>query len=184
MLVIRLARGGRTKYPVYRIVAAESSRAATGKFVEVLGHYNPHTKDLSIKKEETELRLSHGAQPSNSVIKLLQKENIELPTWVKLKEKSRKPKNAPEEPEAPAQEAAAESNDAAADASADESANEDELRVAEAATENEAAVSDNAPDDSAETAEIVEKQAEKAEQASDAGAKAAGAEPAEDADAK
>ena len=52
MLVIRLARGGRKKYPVYRIVAAEKRRAATGKFVAVLGHYNPHTKDLVIKKDE------------------------------------------------------------------------------------------------------------------------------------
>lgn len=101
MLVIRLARGGRTKYPVYRIVAAESSRAATGKFVEVLGTYNPHTKDLELKKEAIEKRLSHGAQPSNSVIKLLQREKIELPAWVKLKTKASKPKSEPEEqPEA------------------------------------------------------------------------------------
>ncbi len=90
MLVIRLARGGRTKYPVYRIVAAESSRAATGKFVEVLGHYNPHTKELTIKKDETALRISNGAQPSNSVIKLLQREKMELPAWVKLKTKEAK----------------------------------------------------------------------------------------------
>jgi len=96
MLVIRLARGGRTKYPVYRIVAAESSRAATGKFVEVLGTYNPHTKDLELKKEAIEKRLSHGAQPSNSVIKLLQREKIELPAWVKLKTKASKPKSEPE----------------------------------------------------------------------------------------
>lgn len=135
MLVIRLARGGRTKYPVYRIVAAESSRAATGKFVEVLGHYNPHTKELVIKKEETIKRLSHGAQPSNSVIKLLQQEKIELPSWVKLQTKNRKPKNEPEEkPEeqsAPAEEAPVEeSTPEAAEAPVEEE------RVAEAATEN------------------------------------------------
>lgn len=96
MLVIRLARGGRTKYPVYRIVAAESSRAATGKFVEVLGHYNPHTKELVLKKEQIEKRLSNGAQPSNTVVKLLQREKIELPAWVKLKTKTPKPKEAEE----------------------------------------------------------------------------------------
>ena len=83
MLVIRLARGGRNKYPVYRIVAAESARAATGRFVEVLGHYNPHTKDLMLDKEAVEKRLQNGAQPSNSVIKLLQREKITLPDWVK-----------------------------------------------------------------------------------------------------
>jgi small subunit ribosomal protein S16 len=91
MLVIRLARGGRSKYPVYRIVAAESSRAATGKFIEVLGHYNPHTKEVSLKKEQIEKRLSHGAQPSNSVIKLLMREKVELPAWAQLKTKAPKP---------------------------------------------------------------------------------------------
>src|SRR4051812_42277000 len=96
MLVIRLARGGRAKYPTYRIVAAESSRAATGKFVEILGHYNPHTKELVIKKEETQKRLTNGAQPSNTVIKLLQREKIDLPAWVKLKTKA--PKKKAEEP--------------------------------------------------------------------------------------
>lgn len=105
MLVIRLARGGRSKYPVYRVVAAESSRAATGKFIEVLGTYNPHTKEVSLQKEAIEKRLSHGAQPSNSVVKLLQREKIELPDWVKLKTKASKPKSEPEEkPEAPAAE--------------------------------------------------------------------------------
>lgn len=103
MLVIRLARGGRTKYPVYRIVAAESSRAATGKFVEVLGHYNPHTKELVIKKEEIIKRLNHGAQPSNSVAKLLMQEKIELPSWVKIKERDRKPKKEPKAEAAPAE---------------------------------------------------------------------------------
>lgn len=150
MLVIRLARGGRSKYPVYRIVAAESSRAATGKFVEVLGHYNPHTKDLVIKKEETIKRLSHGAQPSNSVIRLLKQEKIDLPSWVKLETKNRKPKNepeeAPEEKAAPAAEA--EVTDEVAEepveapVEATEEAPQTEERVAEAATDNEADVAE------------------------------------------
>ena len=158
MLVIRLARGGRTKYPVYRIVAAESSRAATGKFVEVLGHYNPHTKELVIKKEETIKRLSHGAQPSNSVIKLLQQEKIELPSWVKLKTKNRKPKNEPEEkPEeqaASAEETQETEEVAEAPAEAPEPAEKEEApaeeeRVAEAATEN-AADTEEAKEDTPE----------------------------------
>ncbi len=97
MLVIRLARTGRTKYPTYRIVAAESARAATGKFVEVLGHYNPHTKELVIKREEIAKRLSHGAQPSNTVVKLLMREKMELPAWVSLKTKTPKATEAPAE---------------------------------------------------------------------------------------
>lgn len=96
MLVIRLARTGRTKYPTYRIVAAESARAATGKFVAILGHYNPHTKELVIKHEETSSYLKNGAQPSNTVVKLLMREKLELPKWVKLKTKAPKPVEGPE----------------------------------------------------------------------------------------
>lgn len=95
MLVIRMARGGRNKYPVYRIVAAESSRAVTGKFIAVLGHYNPHTKDLTINKEETLKYIGNGAQPSNSVVRLLQREKMELPNWVALKSKNKKSKQEP-----------------------------------------------------------------------------------------
>lgn len=94
LLVLRLARTGRNKYATYRIVAAESKRAATGKFVSVLGHYNPHTKNLVIDKDEVKARLSQGAQPSNTVVKLLMKEKIELPDWVKVKTKA--PKAEPE----------------------------------------------------------------------------------------
>lgn len=97
MLVIRMARGGRNKYPVYRIVAAESSRAVTGKFIAVLGHYNPHTKDLTLNKDETLKYISNGAQPSNSVVRLLQREKMELPTWVVLKNKNKKSKQEPTE---------------------------------------------------------------------------------------
>ncbi len=102
MVVIRLARAGRNKYPVYRIVAAESARAATGKFVAILGHYNPHTKELVIKHEETLRFLGHGAQPSNTVVKLLMREKLELPKWVKLKTKVAKPVEAEAEAEAKA----------------------------------------------------------------------------------
>lgn len=166
MLVIRLARGGRSKYPTYRIVAAESARAATGKFVEILGHYNPHTKELVIKKEETMARLSHGAQPSNTVIKLLQREKIDLPVWAKLKTKTPKPK-AEETPEVKAE---------VVEEAAPEAEAKDETRVAEAATANAAATEDNAPSpDTTETAETTEAAAEAAEATEDAGV-----EPAED----
>ena len=91
MLVIRLARTGRAKYPTYRIVAAEAARTATGKFVAILGHYNPHTKDVVIKRDEILKHLGNGAQPSNTVVKLLIREKVELPAWVKLKTKAPKP---------------------------------------------------------------------------------------------
>ncbi|TAK89507.1 30S ribosomal protein S16 [Patescibacteria group bacterium] len=148
MLVIRLARGGRTKYPVYRVVAAESSRAATGKFIEVLGSYNPHTKEVKLDKEAIERRLAHGAQPSNSVVRLLMQEKIELPSWVKLKTKQSKPKSEPEEK--PAAEAPAE------DAPVTEEA--------EAEAPNEEAKSDT-PEPQAETATEEDKPAEDSDKA-------------------
>jgi small subunit ribosomal protein S16 len=109
LLVIRLARTGRAKYPTYRIVAAEAARTATGKFVAILGHYNPHTKEVVIKREEILKHLGNGAQPSNTVVKLLIREKVELPAWVKLKTKTAKVVEAPADaavettPEAPAE---------------------------------------------------------------------------------
>lgn len=185
MLVIRLARVGRTKYPTYRIVAAESARAATGKFVEVLGHYNPHTKELVMKKERIVERMGNGAQPSNTVVKLLQREKVELPAWVELKTRNRKPKKEPVGEAAPAAEASADAP--AEEEVADEAAPvEDEERVAVAATESEAEVEEaNAtPAGKTETAEDTEAAAEKAEAASNEAAEAAAPaaeEPKEDA---
>jgi small subunit ribosomal protein S16 len=100
LLVIRLARAGRAKYPTYRLVAAESARAATGKFIAVLGHYNPHTKELVIKREEIQKHLANGAQPSNTVVKLLTREKVDLPGWVKLKVKTPKSVDQPASEEA------------------------------------------------------------------------------------
>jgi small subunit ribosomal protein S16 len=136
MLVIRLARVGRTKYPTYRIVAADSARAATGRFVAQLGHYNPHTKELVIKHEETEKYLSTGAQPSNTVVKLLQRDGVTLPAWVKLKIKAPKPQAAAtDETEVSEAEASQDADGAPVGEAAT-----DEQRVAEVA--EEAAIAD------------------------------------------
>lgn len=143
MLVIRLARTGRAKYPTYRIVAAESARAATGKFVAILGHYNPHTKELVLKKDDIAKRLADGAQPSNTVVKLLMREKVELPAWVKLKTKTPPVKETPAEEskatEVTEEEAAADAD--ATEAPALENAGE---RVAEANEEAAGAAEDNA----------------------------------------
>lgn len=144
MLVIRMARTGRTKYPTYRIVAADSKRAATGSFVAMLGHYNPHTKELVIKREETMRFLENGAQPSNTVLKLMVRDGIELPKWAKLKTKAVKvDPNA-----APAVETATVSATAPeAEAPVDETpkASAGEERVGTVAEEAAVAIEDNAP---------------------------------------
>ncbi len=92
MVVIRLARGGRKKYPVYRIVAADKRRAATGKFLAILGTYNPHTKDLKINKEEITTYMKNGAQASDRVLRLCKTEGIELPDWAKTHDRMKKSK--------------------------------------------------------------------------------------------
>jgi small subunit ribosomal protein S16 len=92
MLVIRLARHGRTKYPVYRVVAADQRRAATSKFVAILGNYNPHTKEIVLKKDEIEKYLNNGAQASDRVLRLLKAEGVNLPAWAKTHDRNKAPK--------------------------------------------------------------------------------------------
>lgn len=92
MVVIRLTRVGKKKQAHYRIVVADSRRAVKGKFISILGWYNPHTKELQVKKDELKAWFDKGATPSNTLAKLLKKEKIELPKWIKITEKKRAPK--------------------------------------------------------------------------------------------
>ncbi len=92
MVVIRLARHGRHKYPTYRIVAADKRRAVTSKFLAILGTYNPHTKEISLKKDEIQKYLDNGAQASDRVLRLFIKEGIVLPKWAKTHDRFKKTK--------------------------------------------------------------------------------------------
>jgi len=70
---IRLRRTGTTRKPAYRVVVADSRAARDGKFIEVLGHYNPLTNPPTIKieVEKAQAWIAKGAQPSNTVKTLL-----------------------------------------------------------------------------------------------------------------
>jgi small subunit ribosomal protein S16 len=70
---IRLRRAGTTRKPAYRVVVADSRAARDGRFLEVIGHYNPLTKPPTIKisTEKAEEWIKKGAQPSNTVKHLL-----------------------------------------------------------------------------------------------------------------
>ena len=70
---LRLTRVGSKKNPVYRIVAADSRSPRDGKFIEIVGRYNPQTDPSTIEFDEERIRhwLSKGAQPSNTVQRLL-----------------------------------------------------------------------------------------------------------------
>ena len=95
MLRIRLARVGKKKQAQYRIVVADKRRAVQAKFVEILGWYNPYSKEINVDRNKAEEWMSKGAQPSNSLAVLFKKEKIKLPDWVKIKEKKKKPKKKP-----------------------------------------------------------------------------------------
>lgn len=75
MVVIRLARFGKKHYPVYRVTVADSRRAATGKFIEILGTYNPtprgQDKKLELDMEKVNAWIKKGAQPSDRVKSLI-----------------------------------------------------------------------------------------------------------------
>ena len=70
---IRLRRTGTTRKPAYRVVVADSRAARDGKFIEVLGHYNPLTNPPTIKieVEKAQAWIAKGAQASNTVKKLI-----------------------------------------------------------------------------------------------------------------
>ena len=81
MVKLRLRRGGKKKQPVYKIVVADSRASRTGKFIEAVGTYNPLLKPMEIKVNEARLFtwLKHGAQPTDTVRSLLQRQGI----WLK-----------------------------------------------------------------------------------------------------
>ncbi len=75
MVRIRLRRTGAKKQASYRIVVADSRAPRDGKFIEILGWYNPRTDPptFEINKARADYWLSQGAQPSEAVARLLKK---------------------------------------------------------------------------------------------------------------
>ncbi|HKG43405.1 MAG TPA: 30S ribosomal protein S16 [Gaiellaceae bacterium] len=75
---LRLTRVGSKKNPVYRVVAADSRSPRDGKFLEIVGRYNPQTDPSTIELDEEKVRdwLSKGAQPSETVQRLLKIKGI------------------------------------------------------------------------------------------------------------
>ncbi len=70
---IRLTRTGRKKLPSYRVVVADSRMPRDGRFIEAIGFYDPKTdpSTIDIDAEKAKSWLAKGAQPSNTVSKLL-----------------------------------------------------------------------------------------------------------------
>ncbi|MBC7266369.1 MAG: 30S ribosomal protein S16 [Coriobacteriia bacterium] len=124
---IRLARAGAKKAPFYRVVAADSRAPRDGRFIEILGRYNPRTKPstVEIDLEKVDAWLKKGAQPTETAAKLIA---------IARGEKTYSPK-----PERKPAEAAPKAEEEPAAAAADEPAAEAGEPSAEAETADEPA---------------------------------------------
>ena len=71
---LRLMRVGKKKQPSYRVVAADARSPRDGRFIEIVGTYNPRSEpsEISIDNAKAVHWLNHGAQPSDRVKKLLE----------------------------------------------------------------------------------------------------------------
>ena len=78
MLSIRLARVGKKKMPSYRVVVIDKRRPRNGRFVEIVGTYNPLKNPAEIKLEAERIKywLGCGAQPSDTVVSFLRNQKI------------------------------------------------------------------------------------------------------------
>ena len=79
MVRIRLARRGKNKKPTYRIVVTDARSPRDGRFIEIIGNYNPvqQPKVLNIDTDRARYWLSVGAQPSDTVAYLLKQQGID-----------------------------------------------------------------------------------------------------------
>jgi small subunit ribosomal protein S16 len=73
MLKIKLSRTGKKGFATYRIIVAEARSKRDGRYLELLGHYNPNTQPLTFKinKKRLDYWLSQGAQPTDTIRRLL-----------------------------------------------------------------------------------------------------------------
>lgn len=172
MLSIRLQRLGRKGHPVYRVVVQDSRQSPTsGKYVAMLGSYDPHTKTTAIAKDKAEFYLKNGAQPSERVVKLFSDENISLPKWVgksvkqekQIKNPDKLRKNRPAEEQKPAPEDA-ESEDSSNEGEqpSDEVVQEEGSKAETASSEADTADEDKEPEKN--EAEPVQEQSQDTEE--------------------
>ena len=78
-VALRMSRAGKKKAPFYRIVAADKRRARDGKFIELIGTYDPRTKALRIDGERYSRWIKVGAQPSGTLAALIRRQLRQVP---------------------------------------------------------------------------------------------------------
>lgn len=143
MLAIRLQRTGRKGHAQFRVVVQDARRTpSSGRFVYLLGSYNPHTKALAIDTEKAEYYLKNGARPSDRVARLLKANGVALPAWVQLSVDTERKLRNPEklrknQPAQPAEEKAEEAPAVDEPAETPAEAPAEEVAAAEPAAEAE-----------------------------------------------
>jgi small subunit ribosomal protein S16 len=75
---MRLTRVGSKKNPIYRVVVADSRSPRDGKFIDIVGQYNPQSEPSLIEFDEAKVKdwLGRGAKPSETVGRLLKAKNL------------------------------------------------------------------------------------------------------------
>jgi len=75
---IRLARVGSKKNPIYRVVVADARSPRDGRFIEIVGRYNPQTDPSTISLDPEKIRqwIDKGAQPSDAVKRLMKAQGL------------------------------------------------------------------------------------------------------------
>lgn len=173
-------RMGKKKQPTYRVVAADSRKARNGRFIEIVGTYNPRQEPslVEIDNERALHWLRHGAQPSERVQKLL----VISGAWAEFTGNEGPAQQADQRPAIVTTAASAETNDSAAEPTgeeAEDAATETE-ETAEDATESEeaedATESEDAADVATETGEAADTATETDEAAEQDTEKAEGGE--------
>jgi small subunit ribosomal protein S16 len=93
MVKIRLRRMGAKKQPTYRFVVSDARSPRDGRFIEIVGHYNPRTEPKTVVLDEVKIKewLAKGAQPSDPVRRLLAEKG--LVERGPISETKRKPKS-------------------------------------------------------------------------------------------
>ncbi|MCL2332864.1 MAG: 30S ribosomal protein S16 [Actinomycetia bacterium] len=148
---IRLARHGAKKAPFYRVVVADERKPRDGRFIEIVGRYNPRLEPsgVELNMESVDAWLAKGAQPTEAAAKLIEiargdKKPVEVEKKLSKRqlakqeaeaEEAAAAKEAAEEPEAPAEEPEAPAEEPEAPAEAEEAAAEEPAAEEPAAEE-------------------------------------------------
>jgi small subunit ribosomal protein S16 len=106
VLRIRLSRTGKTQQESFRVVVAPHTNAVKGKYLELLGHYVPASKEktFDVKKDRVEYWISKGAKPSPTVAALFKKHGFaNMDQFIPVRVKTQRPKKKEASKAAPAE---------------------------------------------------------------------------------